>query len=251
MYYTIYKITNLINSKYYIGKHQTMNLDDGYMGSGKILKYAIAKYGLKNFKKEILHIFDNEAEMNAKEKELVVVNESTYNLNEGGKGGFSYINQNNLKQPLNADSKQKISNTMKEHWQNGVFEKVRQSLIERNRYIKNGTNFSVNKSVQQKASKNSQSPSACMKRNETYSKINHQQGSKNSQFNTCWINDGLQNKKISKYLLDEYLNQDWIKGRLGVISPYIKGMIWVTDGLKNKMVNPNSIPPGWYKGRTI
>lgn len=96
MYYTIYKITNLINGKYYIGKHQTKNLNDGYMGSGKLLKYAIAKYGIENFRKEILHIFETEAEMNAKEQELVVVCKESYNLNEGGKGGFSYINQSNI-----------------------------------------------------------------------------------------------------------------------------------------------------------
>ena len=66
------------------------------MGSGKLLKRAIKKYGIENFSKEILHVFDTEEEMNAKEKELVVINEQSYNLCEGGKGGFSYINQNGL-----------------------------------------------------------------------------------------------------------------------------------------------------------
>jgi hypothetical protein len=100
MHYTIYKITNKINNKFYIGKHKTANLDDDYMGSGKYLSHSIKKYGVDNFVKEIMFVFDNELEMNAKEKELVskefCLREDTYNLCEGGQGGFSYINQNKL-----------------------------------------------------------------------------------------------------------------------------------------------------------
>ena len=96
MFYIIYKITNNLNIKYYIGKHQTKDLNDGYMGSGKLLKRAITKYGLKNFSKEILYVFQTEREMNDKEKELVTLDEMCYNLCEGGKGGFGYINNNSL-----------------------------------------------------------------------------------------------------------------------------------------------------------
>lgn len=93
MYYTIYKVTNTINGKYYIGKHQTENLNDGYMGSGRVIKQAIKKYGIDNFQKEILFVFNDEPSMNAKEKELVTLNEMSYNLCPGGKGGFGYINE--------------------------------------------------------------------------------------------------------------------------------------------------------------
>ena len=48
-HYMIYKITNTINSKIYIGKHKCDDLDDGYFGSGKRLWIAINKYGLENF----------------------------------------------------------------------------------------------------------------------------------------------------------------------------------------------------------
>lgn len=100
MFYTIYKTTNNIDKSYYIGKHQTKDLDDGYMGSGKYLKRAIKKYGVNNFTKEITHIFDNETDMNAKEAELVnnlvVEDTNSYNLCPGGNGGFGYINKNNM-----------------------------------------------------------------------------------------------------------------------------------------------------------
>lgn len=70
----------MINNKFYIGKHQTTNVNDGYMGSGKLIIAAIKKYGVGNFKKDILHIFDNEQDMNEAEKNLVILSEDSYNL---------------------------------------------------------------------------------------------------------------------------------------------------------------------------
>lgn len=51
----IYKTTNLINNKIYIGlKTKSVNESENYLGSGVVLKHAIKKYGKANFKKEIL-----------------------------------------------------------------------------------------------------------------------------------------------------------------------------------------------------
>lgn len=48
----IYKITNMINGKTYIGKHSANKTN--YMGSGSLIRNAIRKYKVENFKKEIL-----------------------------------------------------------------------------------------------------------------------------------------------------------------------------------------------------
>jgi GIY-YIG catalytic domain len=97
MKYTIYKITNLINDKIYVGAHKTNNLDDNYMGSGLNIKRSIQKYGVENFKKEYIGIFNNVDEMFKMESEIVTeefVNDpNTYNIIKGGSGGFSYINE--------------------------------------------------------------------------------------------------------------------------------------------------------------
>ena len=95
------------------------------MGSGIALKRAKEKYGIENFKKEILNIYDNKEEMVAKEKELVnkefVNNPASYNVAEGGQGG-------NLGDLVN----KKIGEHTKTMWNNPVFrQKVTTSINDR------------------------------------------------------------------------------------------------------------------------
>ena len=78
-YNYIYKITNLLNNKIYIGKHSTNNINDGYMGSGKIIKQAIKKYGIENFIKEYLAFCDTESKLNWFEKFYIKKYDSTNN----------------------------------------------------------------------------------------------------------------------------------------------------------------------------
>jgi group I intron endonuclease len=80
----IYKTTNLINGKIYIGKDSHNN--PNYIGSGKIIKYAIKKYGIENFSKEILEYCTMD---NIDEREIYWIKKfdsinNGYNISPGG-----------------------------------------------------------------------------------------------------------------------------------------------------------------------
>ena len=86
----IYKITNLINGKWYIGQDSKNN--PNYFGSGILIKKALKKYGKNNFYKEILQILSNnstredlnKAEQWWIEKLNAVSDENSYNIANGG-----------------------------------------------------------------------------------------------------------------------------------------------------------------------
>lgn len=205
MFYTIYKITNKINSKYYIGKHRTKDLDDGYMGSGKLLKRAIEKYGIENFTKEIIFVFDNEYEMNNKEKELVVISEKTYNLCEGGRGGFSYINSVYWTKEKRALRNKRISpfgKNIKIHQMGGKARARIHPNLSREIAIENHKKKILGFYGRQHS---------LASREKMKGKRKNSTGERNSQYGTMWITNGSQNKKIKS---DAKIPEKWYKGRV-------------------------------------
>lgn len=111
MFY-IYRITNKINGKTYIGQHKYKDLNDKYIGSGKLIKRAQKKYGMENFEKEILYsriqyketADDMERFAIAKERAL---GKAEYNLAAGGGGASEYHYR------LSDETKQKMSEARK------------------------------------------------------------------------------------------------------------------------------------------
>ena len=96
MYHIVYLTRNLINGKIYVGVHQTYSLEDNYLGSGKMLQRAIAKYGRQNFERIIVHFCLTREDSMEWEKLIVDRNfinrQDVYNTGLGGYGspGLTY-----------------------------------------------------------------------------------------------------------------------------------------------------------------
>jgi len=95
---TVYKTTNTLNGRYYIGVHVTDDPNDGYLGSGKLIIQAIKKYGKDSFVKEVLYVFDNVDEALNKESELIteelIESRRCYNITDGGGNPPTFIGDN-------------------------------------------------------------------------------------------------------------------------------------------------------------
>lgn len=128
----IYKTTNLINGKIYIG--QDSKNKNGYLGSGQNIKRAIKKYGKQNFKKEIIEKCNSIDELNNREKYWINFYNSKdgkigYNLSNGGDSNLGYKwtkqqiekNRNAMKKSHNRpEIKRKLSKSAKLAYKNGT-----------------------------------------------------------------------------------------------------------------------------------
>lgn len=204
-YHYIYKTTNLKSGKFYIGMHSTNNLDDGYLGSGKKLRYSIRKNGIENFKIEILEFLPDRSSLVEREKELVnedlLKDPMCINLQPGGSGGC--YGEAAMKWSKAGIAKRKWLLENDENWKHKKIESHKKESKENPRGVallkEGGGKYWIGK----KHSK------------DTIEKMKQQRkgvgvGSTNSQFGTCWITNGSQNKKINK---NEKLPVGWKFGR--------------------------------------
>lgn len=200
-YHYLYKTTNLINGKFYVGMHSTDDLHDGYLGSGKYLWNSIRKYGKDKFKTEILEFFDDRKTLVEKEKNLIneefIKDPMCMNLKLGGSGGFVW---DEIFRKFHSDKMTELNKIL---WKDADF-------IKRN---KKRSSTTLKKLWEEKIVKHTDWTG---KNHAEDSKIKignsskkHQTGTGNSQFGTCWIWKNAEIKKIKKEELEKWINDGW------------------------------------------
>ena len=215
-FHYIYKTTNRLNGKYYVGMHSTNNINDGYIGSGDRLRRSIRKYGKENFKFEIIEFLPNRTTLRDRERELItedLLNDKMcMNICFGGGGG--YISPEGVKKGRESTDRvlrEKYGDDFKSKISNGYWGRIKsdQKLLEKHtESLKNGlkaSNFDHSSTFRGKTHSDETKKIIGEKNS-----IN-QKGEKNSQFGTCWITNGEKNLKIKKE--DISLYPEWKQGR--------------------------------------
>ena len=205
-YHFIYKTTDTRNDNFYIGMHSTDNLNDGYVGSGLKIKNIKHKYGKDIFNIEILEFLPDRKLLKKREEEIVnsdlLKEEKCMNLRPGGEGGFiSEENQRYRSQCGGLAASKTGKNKERIKWL---------SENDNEWYTKWKTNIGESKI----GNKNWVGKQHSDETKEKIGKTNSlkQKGNKNSQFGTCWITNGIENKKIKKEEINNYIGGDWICG---------------------------------------
>jgi len=231
----IYKTTNLINGKIYIGQSsKTIQSSIEYYGSGTILRLAIHKYGKENFKKEILFEASSIKEMNEKEifyiKELKSQDTSVgYNLAGGGTGGdtskfIDYTNPERLKKISESVSGKKNGNYGKQMTDEDKLKNPK--FFDNHKKGKDNPNYGSKTSD---VTKLKQSKSSM--------------GENNSNYGNCWcVLKTADNKSKRKVFPKDNIPDNWIScsefDDIRKKKNHHYGKKWFNDGIKNYLRLP-------------
>lgn len=253
MYGYIYKITNLLNSKCYVGKHKydKLELDESYITSGILINQSIQKNGLDNFNREIIDFADSLEELNKKEiywiDKLNTKTPNGYNLTAGGDGRVG----------LDAWNKGLTQETDTRVYNNTTKSKATKYSKYGNYYGKQ--NVKLSEEHKKKISEQHKNNEKLKIQN----KILHEK-QKLLFKDSVWYHNDTEERCFKR---DEEIPNGWIKGRLknyfpdcsGIskseetkkkISNSKKNTFWVNNGEKELMISITSeIPQGYIKGR--
>jgi hypothetical protein len=224
----IYKITNLINNKIYVGKHKSPKppFENGYLGSGKQIIAAIKKYGIDNFKKEVLHYCNDAREMAVKESEIVtedfVKRLDTYNMHKGGNGGFDHINNDPVKRKevteLAAKRNKELGLGGTKYWTKDSIERMQA--------------HSWGNKIKAGWSPNNWEKMSAEEREVVRNKISKAStGSGNSQYGRIWISNIL-TKEVKRITISDTIPEGWVRGKKG----HVPKKLWVNNSITEHYV---------------
>jgi hypothetical protein len=186
--------------------HSTDNLEDGYMGSGKKLRRSLNKYGEDNFKFEIMEFLPNRKLLSLRESELVneelLKDPLSMNLKNGGEGGL--VNDEHGENLKKGASKYQKNKWLSDNEYRDKITKLLLEQLKKNHLLGkiNYNTFEGKKHTEETKKKMSDS------------KKGMYDGKNNPSYETCWITNGIENKKIKKVELNSYICDGWYKGRI-------------------------------------
>lgn len=249
MFGYIYMTENLINHKKYIGQKKSNKfLENKYLGSGTYLKNAIKKYGKENFKVCLIDTAESFEELNEKEiyyisKYNAVNSDEFYNMSTGGvlfgqghilhhtyetKQRISKANsgKNNkfFGHKHSEETKEKLRNAWKQRKLIPVSDETRRKMSESRKGKKFTDEHKRKISEAQKGKKGNNFGKKLSKdvRNKISYTISQQ----------VWINNGTINKRVNKNDVENFLNNDFVLGRL----PFKKGSTTIENVSGNRNI---------------
>lgn len=253
----VYRTTNLVNGKFYIGVHTAWSVEDDYLGSGDRLKRAVFKHGRENFQRVVLWIFDDRDEayrMEADEVGKCLGDPLCMNIHPGGNGGWTIALQRRLKKHTEdptwqEEYRRKCGVTTKRLWDDDgplriAFDAGRMPQLDRNG----------------KAHSDS-----TKKKIGTASAIS-QARSGNSQYGKQWMTNGLEEKKVRPDEVPALTATGWRRGRSLQFGRMVgeklrsrgmkgipTGRAWVSNGETVKQVRIEELEEllaaGWRRGK--
>ena len=200
-YYTYQVLFN--NGDYYLGKHSTKDIDDGYTGSGKKLQERTDPFTFN-----IVEYYNSEDDLNVAEEELIgdlwFTDPKCLNMTGGGRGGWggcnatvdkSYMLTEEYREKMRQNSirlqsEGKIHKFTKEDGRKGIL-KVRE-LYPQGTFLGKTHTEETKKKIGLNSAK-------------------HQKGKGNSQYGKMWITNEQESTRINK---SESIPEGWRKGRI-------------------------------------